>query len=118
MIVPQAAPSRRETHLQCLGPGGRQRAWRKQGDLPSLEEPLRQDESWRDEAPRGARKGQCPAEEAGGRSNPVHSDPKEGERDFTHTIRVGPNLSPKPSREVSEVRILYTKELESIVTLS
>src|SRR5687767_4518720 len=76
---PQATPGGREAWLRCLGSGGRQGAWPKRGDLPLLEEPLRQDESRRDEASQGARKGECPPEEAGGRSSPGHSDPKRGE---------------------------------------
>jgi hypothetical protein len=76
---PQATPGGREACLRCLGPGGRQGAWRKRGDLQPLAEPLRQDESRRDEASQGARKGECPPEEAGGRSSPGHPHPKGGE---------------------------------------
>jgi putative transposase len=39
----------------------------------------RQDESRRDGASQGARKGECPSEEAGGRSSPGNPDPKGGE---------------------------------------
>src|SRR5215210_7560507 len=79
-IVRKLRQADEKARLWCLGPGGRQGAWHKRGDLSPLEKPLRRDESERNQAPQGARKGERPPEEARRRSSPGHPDSKGGEQ--------------------------------------
>ena len=59
---PQAAPGGPDARLRCLGPGGRPVARLERGELlPPPEEPLRQDESQRDQASQRSSKRRTPA---------------------------------------------------------
>src|SRR5215217_4783348 len=68
----QAARSRGEAGHWSFPPAGRQRPRDKRGHLPPLEKPLRSDESKRDQAPQGPRKGELSPQEAGGRAGTGH----------------------------------------------